>query len=227
MADRVAAVKLADLPAARARAAHPAQLLAAVVSVATSVLPMAAKAAAVKLADLPAEQVQAVLPAHPQVERVLAVLLVHPAVERAPAETLDRLTAARGVAEQPAQALEAVRMQAVQAGAVVLYWATTITLEYPQFHLHLQQSAATMPVRPGEMQVLEARLMGHPEPARVVEEQVRRVVLSQPEQRQEGLRAVIQPVLARARLARARPVAVMEQRVAALRVQGKVLQVAA
>lgn len=226
MAVRLAAGMLADLPAARVAAAHPAQLLAAVVSVATSALPMAAKAVVVKLADLPAEQVQAVLPAHPPVERELAVLLVQPAEVLAPAETLDRLTAAREAAEQPAQVLEEVRLQAVQAAVVVLSWATTITLEYPQFHLHLQQSAATMPVRPGEGQVLEARLMDHPAPARVVEEQVRRVVLSQPEPGQEGPLAVIPAVMARARLAQARPGAVMEQRGAALRVRGKVLQVA-
>lgn len=151
-------------------------------------------------------------------------MLARPAVALALAEALDRLTAAKVAAAQPAQPKEAVGLQAIQVAVPVLSRTTTISMERPLLHRH--QSAATMPTRPGVERGLEGRLMAHPAPAPLVAEQVRRVALRLPEPGQEAPLALIPPVLVRVRLARARRRAVLEQRVAALRVRGKVLQVA-
>lgn len=176
---------------------------------------MAARAPAVLPAQPRVERVVAVKPAHPTVERA-AVVKLHPMVALARVEPMEHPAAARLAAAQEVQAAVAAGLPKILAAVAVLSRATIISMERPLFHL--QQSMATMPIRPGVRRGMVVRLEEvHPAVAQLATEQAGRVALSQPGPGREVALVLIAAALARVRVARARPEQVREERVPALR----------
>jgi len=107
--------------------------------------------------------------------RALAVLPAHLLAAVVPVAPQGRLTAAKVQAVLPVLQAVAARLPAIQVALRVPFRATIILMEHPPFHL--QQSVATMPMRPGVGPVLEVRLQAHPVPVQPAAEQERRVAL--------------------------------------------------